>query len=408
MKKILKKGFTLVELLAVLVVLVVIVLIAVNVVNSRVKEAKKNSVEVNANNYVKAVNGVAALSQNIGEDMEKGTYQVRDLNKTDIKISGDKPRRGYLILSNYEVTYGCLSYDDYSAVIINGTTKNVDKLSCNSNSFYAEFNSDNYDSQSFIAVADGYYKLEVWGAQGGDYSTTLVGGYGGYSTGIVHLNAKDKLYVTVGRQGDSYEGYSPTHYYGGYNGGGDSTQINGGVNPMAGGGATHIAFKSGELEYLEDYKGDFDSTNNVYRSNIILIVAGGGAGAYGYGSYKGKSGGGYIGGYLNYSSLAGTQTSGAYFGKASDYYTSYDMSTNHAGGGGGFFGGKAYWDGEAGGGSGYIASPKLSNGSMYCYDCTESTNDLTKTTSTTCKESEPTENCAKIGNGYAKITYLHS
>ena len=98
-----KKGFTLVELLAVLVVLLVIVLIAVNVINSRVKEAKKNSVEVNANNYIKAVNGVAALSQNIGEDMESGTYQVRDLNKSDIKLSGEKPRKGFLVLSNYEV-----------------------------------------------------------------------------------------------------------------------------------------------------------------------------------------------------------------------------------------------------------------------------------------------------------------
>ena len=37
-----KKGFTLVELLAVLVVLIVIILIAVNIVNNRVKEAKKN------------------------------------------------------------------------------------------------------------------------------------------------------------------------------------------------------------------------------------------------------------------------------------------------------------------------------------------------------------------------------
>ena len=47
--------------------------ISVNVIDSRVKQAKQNAIEVNANNYIKAVNGVAALSQNIGEDMEKGT-----------------------------------------------------------------------------------------------------------------------------------------------------------------------------------------------------------------------------------------------------------------------------------------------------------------------------------------------
>ena len=32
----------------------------------------------------------------------------------------------------------------------------------------------------------------------------------------------------------------------------------------------------------------------------------------------------------------------------------------------------------------------------------------TKTFTTTCAEETPTENCAKIGNGYARITYLHS
>ena len=125
------KGFTLVELLAVLVVLIIVVLIAVNVINARVKEANKNTVEVNANNYVRAVNGVAALSQNIGEDMESGTYQVRDLNKKEIKINGEKPRRGYLVLSNYEVESGCLMYDSYSAIISNGKTTEISKSSCN-------------------------------------------------------------------------------------------------------------------------------------------------------------------------------------------------------------------------------------------------------------------------------------
>ena len=43
---------------------------------------------------------------------------------------------------------------------------------------------------------------------------------------------------------------------------------------------------------------------------------------------------------------------------------------------------------------------------MYCYNCTESTEESTKTISTTCTSATPTENCAKSGNGYARITLI--
>ena len=44
--------------------------------------------------------------------------------------------------------------------------------------------------------------------------------------------------------------------------------------------------------------------------------------------------------------------------------------------------------------------------SMYCYNCTESTEESTKTISTICTSATPTENCAKQGNGYARITLI--
>ena len=43
---------------------------------------------------------------------------------------------------------------------------------------------------------------------------------------------------------------------------------------------------------------------------------------------------------------------------------------------------------------------------MYCYNCTESSEENVKTISTTCNEETPTKNCAKKGNGYAIITLL--
>ena len=69
--------------------------------------------------------------------------------------------------------------------------------------------------QVFTAPVKGYYVLETWGAQGGGN-----GGYGAYSTGVVLLEANQKLYVNVGTQGLGYNQWT-----GGYNGGGTSGHL---------------------------------------------------------------------------------------------------------------------------------------------------------------------------------------
>ena len=92
---------------------------------------------------------------------------------------------------------------------------------------------------------------------------------------------------------------------------------------------------------------------------------------------------------------------------AGSFGQGYDnVSTPGVGGGGGFYGGNSQQSIGGSGGSGYIGNTLLTDKSMYCYNCTESTEESTKTISTTCVSKTPTENCAKIGNGYAKITLI--
>ena len=81
------------------------------------------------------------------------------------------------------------------------------------------------------------------------------------------------------------------------------------------------------------------------------------------------------------------------------------------GGGGGFYGGytgiatniNSSLDG--GGGSGYIGNSLLTDKFMYCYNCDISDVESTKTYTTTCAEETPTEKCAKLGNGFARISF---
>lgn len=228
--------------------------------------------------------------------------------------------------------------------------------------------------QTFTAPLSGRYKLEVWGAQGGSS-----GGVGGYSVGTYTLTANQKIYINIGGAGGN-----GVNGAGGYNGGGRgyaSTAVCAG-----GGGATHIATISGLLSTLSSNK------------DKILIVAGGGGG-YCESGGTGGVGGGIKGGGSN----PGTQTGGASFGLGAGVSSGCCM---RGGGGGGFYGG-GHADNDKGyGGSGYIGNPLLTNKVMYCYNCTTSSDETTKTISTTCTNTVATENCAKKGNGFARITLL--
>ena len=267
--------------------------------------------------------------------------------------------------------------------------------------------------QTFTTPVTGTYKLETWGASGGTVDTSYYGGYGGYSTGTIKQTKENIMYVNVGGNGTgaTKTGESLT---GGYNGGGNVTGSRE-VNHMtaSGGGATHIASISGILSTLENNKND------------IFIVSGGGGGGRNQSNHSeaarwgfGGSGGGMNGGgpksslasttsYTVVSSLAGTQTSGYAFGQGES------VSVQSAGGGG-FYGGysgshnRNPYTGSGAGGSGYIGSSLLTEKSMYCYECQESSEESTKTISTTCVNSTPKENCAKQGNGYARITLMSS
>ena len=273
------------------------------------------------------------------------------------------------------------------------------------------------EEQSFPVPLPGIYKLEVWGAQGGNASSSFIGGYGGFATGYVELNKGDELYINVGGQGDSS---GKAGYNGGGKGTGYTSQGNGGWG-AGGGGATHIAFSSGVLSSLVDRKDD------------ILIVAGGGGGSIHYSdnsngttpSGSGGHGGGYIGhdGFHNNWTTSvghgGTQTAGGAGQSSSCNSGTFGQGAagggcygnNEPGGGGGYYGGGSSRHSGAGGGSSYIASSLLiSTNSMTkhttCYKCTTSDDDSTKTYTTDDVENKPQPDKAKMGNGYARITLM--
>ena len=96
-----KKGFTLVELLAVIVILAVIILIAVNAVLPQMNRARKNSFADEALNYLKAAETkYVEEAMNAGSSSGSETYTVSaDLNGQYVSKSSTSGYKGKVILT---------------------------------------------------------------------------------------------------------------------------------------------------------------------------------------------------------------------------------------------------------------------------------------------------------------------
>ena len=302
--------------------------------------------------------------------------------KTDVKLINS-----YFLLAVISIILISIGYSSYALFSYGKTSNNVIEGKVGKINYTTNF-SYTGSCTTYIAKSTGYYNLEVWGAQGGNYNTTYVGGLGGYSKGIVKLEKGTTLYVCVGGQPQTVT-TSKTAVPGGFNGGGNGfNRATPGTATygQAGGGATDIRI----------------GQNSLYAR---VIVAGGGSGSNNRTS--GYAGGG-LSGVTGQSGYAGTQTAagtGGSFGQGGSASTSgNNYKYGASGGGGGFYGGGAIssysdytnYDKYSGGGSGYVYTSATV--SSYPSGCLLNSNYYLASASTT--------EGINIGHGKATITYI--
>lgn len=261
-----------------------------------------------------------------------------------------------------------IDYDDDFGIHIVAT--NNDTLSTSMISTDYTYTGDVIE---YTVPANGTYKLELWGASGGNFGT-YSGGLGSYVSGYTYLNKGTVLYLYIG--GAGIEGTN----IGGYNGGSSLTSGEE-IYGSPGGGATDIRTVGGAWDNFESLK-----------TRIIVAAGGGGANHRNitsnsdlklYGSGNGGSGGGlvgYDGEAINYQATSnftsdnnyvigtgGSQNAG---GKSINYNSSnavlsekvtggfgkaFNLNTAQSGSGGGWFTGGNSTHSGAGGGSSYIS-----------------------------------------------------
>ena len=223
------------------------------------------------------------------------------------------------------------------------------------------------EGHAFTPTYNGVYKIELWGAQGGND-----GGHGAYTSGNIELDSNDTLYVYVGGEGKTinWESGDMSSIDGGFNGGGIAVNQRTFSNRYwgSGGGATDIRLKSGLWD-------DFDSL----KTRIMVAAGGGGSfnqsniicqGGVG-GTLTGFDGEHISGNTWGTEGLGGTQKSGGYSSCLANtscpnivgYYAfggfglgGQSFTTGHSGGGSGYYGGGGSFHVQsAGGGSSFIS-----------------------------------------------------
>ena len=190
--------------------------------------------------------------------------------------------------------------------------------------------------QTFTAPLNTSYKIQCWGASGGNHAKS---GRGGYTEGLIDVVKANNLYIYVGGIGKAGTQNNDIRD-GGWNGGGNlpSSLL---CECGSGGGATDIRLTN---ESWDDF--------NSLKSRIMVAAGGGGQVIYNQGCYGGHAGGlvapiTYSREYSKIYISGSTQTSGA---KALE-----NRSNSYAKGEDGSFGkgGKGGLEAAAGGGGGY-------------------------------------------------------
>ena len=281
-------------------------------------------------------------------------------------------------------------------------------------------NFDYTGSVQTATLTPGTYKLECWGAQGGNSNqsngTYGNGGKGGYSTGILNVSTNTTIYITVGGQGQN--GVLNTRTAGGFNGGGDGYGTNNYGVGGGGGGASDISLMSPVFSHSTYF------INNIRDTNSLLsrIIVAGGGGSAGYDVSNNAANGGAGGGTTGQDGLSnrvchGTGGKQTTFGTggSSEEPNRYSVqakfgcgasasnSTDVAPGGGGL-----HCD-SAGGGSGYVYTS--SSASNYPSGCLlNSTYYLSNAQTIAGNQTFPSPTgsteTGHSGNGYVRITKL--
>ena len=123
-----KKGFTLVELLAVIVVLAIVSLIAIPTINNLIRKTKDDSAILGAQSYAHAIETQSITNELKGlGNIKDGVYEIGTI---DVNVHGKTPKKGIITVKSGKVVDAKLCINDKSVDVIKGKAKFSDNNYC--------------------------------------------------------------------------------------------------------------------------------------------------------------------------------------------------------------------------------------------------------------------------------------
>lgn len=132
-----KKGFTLIEVLAVIAILSLLAILIIPNVSKTLEDSKKEITKDNVYALTKSIEKYIYQKMMNKETIKlTGTYQIENntlKNDTEthiIEYTGTKPKNGTLTFINDEIISGCITIDKYKITLQNNEITEIIKGNC--------------------------------------------------------------------------------------------------------------------------------------------------------------------------------------------------------------------------------------------------------------------------------------
>lgn len=157
MKRINKKGFTLVELLAIIAILGILAVITVPAIKKVMEQSKAKLAVDSAYGYQEAINNYYAteLMNNRRFNIEDSIYTVEQMKQLGLSINGKEPdSNSWIVLEENSIKNGCLQFGKYKVDIKDGNVGSAIKEICGEAPFpFATLTADS-DNSGTLTTGD--------------------------------------------------------------------------------------------------------------------------------------------------------------------------------------------------------------------------------------------------------------
>ena len=198
-----KKGFTLIELMAVIILLGLIIMIIVPKITDSIENSKKNAAIDSALGYVKSARDY--YNVNVLEKdyvIKEGINWIQDINSV-IEVDGELPSSGYFYLENGKIEFAEFCVDKYYVTYEKSAATAVKTPDCLVDEVSEDFN----PTSKYVSYVEGAKKVDIY------YNDSGWGIYEGIAIGVYYNEDNEILKMFIGCYIDSLDESRVKYYH---------------------------------------------------------------------------------------------------------------------------------------------------------------------------------------------------